>query len=231
MLNYYSETNIPITKTITRHFQTPYSKCQELTLFSSEFYDFIVHTMNRKYRQYDCFNLCRQRLIIKNCGCYYPKYPQLYNTTTSCLNQTQWECLSDPSNDLDSLNQNECDLQCPLECESITYSVQLSSAWFPTQQLGDFWLNKTCQTNNISEIDCDWNVYSLLSASYPKSSLAFNIFFPYLEYTEITETPKTSWFDLASQVGGSLGIFLGLTAFHFLEMIEILILILFKLVK
>ena len=227
---YYTETNIAMTKSITVHYESPYSECRDLTSFSSDLHDFIVYSLNKTYRQYDCFNLCRQKLYIKNCGCYYPKYPRLYNST-SCLNQSQWECISDPKNDLDSSNQKECTLLCPLECESITYGVQLSSAWYPTQQLGNFWLNKTCQVNDIKDENCDWSEYYTYGSTYPNSSLAFNLFFPYLEYTEITETPKTSWFDLTSQVGGSLGIFLGLTVFHFLEIIEIFFLILFNFLK
>ena len=66
---------------------------------------------------------------------------------------------------------------------------------------------------------------------YKKHYVAINIFYPYLEYTEISETPKTSWFDLVSQVGGSLGVFLGLSVFHFLEVFEIIFLIFYILLK
>jgi hypothetical protein len=231
-VSFFSETNLPITKTITHHFPSPYSQCQDLASFSSEFYDFLVKSLKKAYRQYDCFNLCRQKIIIEKCGCYYPKYPRLDNHTSSCLNQTQWECISDPKNDLDTNSQKECTLKCPIQCESITYSLQLSSAWFPTESISSLWYNKTCQNKNftiLSECYANWNDNDY--ATYPNLSLALNVFYPYLEYTEISETPKTSWFDLVSQVGGSLGVFLGLSVFHFLEVFEIIFLIFYVLLK
>ncbi len=231
-LSFYLESNLPITQTITHHFPLPYSQCQDLASFSSEFYDFIVNDLKRTYRQYDCFNLCRQKIIIEKCGCYYPKYPRLDNRTAACLNQTQWECISDPKNDLNTNNQKECTVKCPLQCESTTYSLQLSSAWFPAESLSNFWFNKTCQKTNFTSLSECYDNWKLIDyTTYPNLSLALNVFYPYLEYTEITESPKTSWFDLVSQVGGSLGVFLGLSVFHFLEVFEIILLTIFVLLK
>ena len=218
-LSFYRETNLAIKKTIKNKSPLPYSDCADLTSFKSELYDFIINS-KKKYRQYDCFNLCRQKLIIQNCGCYYAKYPILYDSAP-CLNLTQWVCISRPENDLNSINQIECSKVCPLECDSIAYDIQMSTASYPTDQLWSLWNYKS-----LNKINIESNI-----ASYPSSSLAFNIYFPYLEYTQITESPKTSWFDLISQIGGSIGIFLGLSVFHFLEIFEILFLIFYVLLK
>ena len=58
-----------------------------------------------------------------------------------------------------------------------------------------------------------------------KSFLIINVFYPHLEYTEISLEPKTSVIGLISNLGGALGIFLGLSIFNFVELIECVLLI------
>ena len=40
-------------------------------------------------------------------------------------------------------------------------------------------------------------------------AIAVNIYYPQLKYTEITELKKTSLIDLFSNIGGTIGLFLG----------------------
>ena len=58
-------------------------------------------------------------------------------------------------------------------------------------------------------------------ALFKENSLSFTIFYPLTEYHEITESPKILPIDLLSQIGGSLGMFLGFKMFHFIELCEI----------
>ncbi len=44
-----------------------------------------------------------------------------------------------------------------------------------------------------------------------------------LKYTEISEIPKTSPVDLLSSIGGSLGLFLGLSFLSFIQVLEIVV--------
>ena len=67
--------------------------------------------------------------------------------------------------------------------------------------------------------------------SFQKHFLMLNVFYPYLEYTEITETPTFTWIDLFSQIGGCLGMFLGLSIFQLIEIFEILGIIFYILIK
>jgi len=61
--------------------------------------------------------------------------------------------------------------------------------------------------------------------------VTLRVFYPSLEYTEITETPQTTIFDLFTQIGGSLGLFISFNVFTLFELAEILILILHALLK
>jgi hypothetical protein len=69
-----------------------------------------------------------------------------------------------------------------------------------------------------------------LSIDLAKSKLAtFTVFYSNLDYTLLTESPKTSIGDLFSQVGGALGMFVSFSIFTLFELIEILILIIYNL--
>ena len=65
--------------------------------------------------------------------------------------------------------------------------------------------------------------YSLSSLTNPSSDtyLNLNIYYPSLEYTQITESPKTSPYDLLAQLGGALGMFVSLSVFTLVEILEI----------
>ena len=57
---------ISIKRTLTQKYPYPYSNCIDLTTYKSELYDFVLRS-NQTYRQIDCFKLCIQKEIIKNC--------------------------------------------------------------------------------------------------------------------------------------------------------------------
>ena len=50
---------------------------------------------------------------------------------------------------------------------------------------------------------------------HSSNSTVQSILYPNNEHTEIRETPKTKFVDLISNLGGSLGIFLGFSIFSF----------------
>ena len=84
----------------------------------------------------------------------------------------------------------------------------------------------------FDDIKNDLKEYENMSfEEFKKTNLALNIFYPSKEYTVITETPKTSFIDLVSNMGGSLGMFLGFSLFSFVELFEILFHIIFILGK
>ena len=115
--------------------------------------------------------------------------------------------------------------ECPLECMGETFDLQESSLDFPTAE--DFEYLKSDVYMKELETELGVNLSSL--DEYKKQFASVNIFYPYLQYTEITEFPKTTIIELISNVGGSMGVFLGFTLFSFFEFIEVLCAIIFQL--
>ena len=197
-----TETNIAVIRTFSHNQPWPYSQCQDIA--------------NQTYRQENCLDLCLQKEIINACGCYFTKY-LMEAQSEPCENVTQLDCINKQTN-LFTRDFLESSLrECPLECDSLVYNLQISSLEFPNEQFYNMFL-------------LDQTLYGLLSillsdtptfANIREISYKANVFYPHLQYTQISQTPKTSPFDLLSQIGGSLGVFLGLSFLHFVEIVEI----------
>ena len=68
-------------------------------------------------------------------------------------------------------------------------------------------------------------------ADVKQSIINLNVFYDRLSFTEITEKPSFPFVDLVSNVGGTFGLFLGISLLSFLEIVEIIyvmLLIFFK---
>ena len=115
---------IGIKRRFVQNEPSPYTQCQDLTSYSSEYYDFIKK-MNRTYRQKDCFDLCTQQLIIQECGCYYLKLDNNQNKSKPCVEIYDFFCATYANHLIDAV---KCASEsCPLECDSIQYDLTLSS--------------------------------------------------------------------------------------------------------
>ena len=202
------ETNIAVETIFINRQESPYSDCiSNLENIKSDLKDFIIKS-NKSYRRVDCLNLCFQRYVIKECGCYYPGFDSFYS-------KRQCASIQDIVNfgevfknfwKLDLLNL--CEPECPLECDSVDYKYLISSSSFPSQSYMEN-LIRIFPSNFTSKLNRE-------------NHLALNIFFNTLSYTRFKEDIKTSPLDLISNLGGILGLFTGASFLSFFEIFEIL---------
>ena len=221
-----SDTNIAVKRTFSSRQPVPYSQCVDLTQTESKIYKYIREATNQSYRQRDCLDLCRQERIIAVCLCYYPKYSMI-SRAEPCLNDSQMACVSSQFNFFTGDVLRECLAECPLECDTVTYDFQLSSSLFPNKELYTLLFSDPGVVAYFEYLSGAVLTYE----SFKEMSYQINVFYPYMEYTEISEKPKTSPIDLFSQVGGSLGIFCGFSMFHLLEIVEILYLFVYAMLQ
>jgi len=216
-------TYIQVERTFVEKQPLPYSDCIELNSYSSELYDYIIAS-GQKYRQQDCFELCLQQKIIKNCKCFFAGYRNLSTQLKPCLNLTESKCLGQQ---YFIFNLDECKTNfCPLECDSIKYDLTLSSLLCPSQSYYE-------TAYNTKEIRDNFMITfnQTLSIDLIKSFRSeFTVFYSSLDYTLLTESPKTSIADLFSQIGGALGMFVSFSIFTLFELMEILILVIYNLI-
>jgi len=217
-LETWRNTLICIKKTFTQKYPSPYSDCIDLDSYKSDLYKYITSALKKAYRQQDCVDLCQQRHIIDECKCYYTKYVDLDTGVRPCLNKTDYSCVE---NSFNNFNLDECQTRsCPLECDSTTFDLSLSSLEYPDEKTYEFF-------KNAYTLDSFYSSFFNLTLSYDlfKSNVAyFTVFYPNLQYTEITESPKTDMYTLLTQIGGSLGMFVSFSIFTLFELVEIAIL-------
>ena len=212
------EINVAVSRTFSYKTPHPYSECEDLDSFRSEYFNILKSSnaaLNASYRQYDCFKLCLQKMITQNCECHFTKFTKVENLP-SCLNLSQFNCTNTQQNAFTGEKLIECNKQCPLECNTITYSPQLSTLDFPSHDLFKLYQNES-----------DLGLGSMSFDTMKNSLISLKVYYPFTQYTEIRELPKTSLIDLISQIGGSLGMLLGFSIFHLIELFEIIILIVF----
>jgi hypothetical protein len=214
------ETDIAINRLYTSLKPKPFSDCIELDKidsFDSDLYRYIFKS-NKTYRQNDCFELCLQKNVIETCKCYTPSFDKL-NGNIPCSNDEQNICQTDEYEKLfvDGKVIVECNRYCPLECYSISYEFTSSFSSYPTRS----YAKKSLLNNSVirSKFQNETLTYDLLK----ESVLSLNIYYDKLTYTGITKDAKTELIDLISNIGGLLGLFLGISFLSFVEIIEIII--------
>ncbi len=162
--------------------------------------------------------MCLQRLIIKKCHCYYPRHERL-GQVQPCLNSTNLKCINEQYENYAKQPEIKeiCNMDCPLECDWISYEIQLSSSEKPTREI----FNLYKQTDGKHRTN-------LTYAEYKDNFVYLNVFYPYLKSNEIVEKPKVTMADLLANIGGSMGIFLGFSVFSIIELCELLVRIIYS---
>jgi hypothetical protein len=214
--------NIEIQRTFIQKSPYPYSECIDLDSYSSDLYDYIK-SLGQSYRQEDCFSLCLQKTVISKCNCFVTFYSNLNSTVEPCLTLNQYSCLYKQYLSFDLLDCKS--KSCPLECETVNYDLTVTSQGFPSKTYYKRKLN-TESNQNLSLIYLNESLTYDLMREY---SLSFNVYYPYMRYTSLTESPKTSIADLFSQIGGGLGLFVSFSVFTLFEFIELFILVICEL--
>ncbi len=67
-----------------------------------------------------------------------------------------------------------------------------------------------------------FNLKNMTKEKFISGLRVIYVYFPYLQYTKITQKPKTTEVDLASSIGGSLGLFLGMSFLSFIQLFQII---------
>ena len=200
--------NIGIKKTLTHKYPEPYSDCKDLSSYNSYFYKFLTQS-NKSYRQSDCFELLVQRNNINNCSCYDLYYPQIYNYSTPCMNSSQFECADNSYYDFWENFKDSYSSECPLECDFIDFDYTYSSS--------DFDIESFFLENYYEKPDESVDLKSI-----KKRIVSFYVYYSQLRYTEIKETPSMSLIDLLANIGGTIGLFIGISVLSFVEIVEFL---------
>jgi len=210
----HKQVKVSMKKVVSRNQPKPYTNCEDLDSleYESDLVKYFKST-SRVYKQQNCLDLCYQRLTIDKCKCHIVGLP-LYKSSRICGSLSDFVCYTDIAVQfISNINtiKVECLKDCPLECDSVSYDVEMSSL----------------------DIETNAELFTRFNKSIEqyRDFVSLNIYFANLKYTQIEQTPKTSVIELISNLGGALGIFLGFSVFSLIEIVEVIAQVIIVLVK
>ncbi|RNA22809.1 acid-sensing ion channel 1 isoform X2 [Brachionus plicatilis] len=218
-------TNLVLQRIKRKQMPKPYSSCNEnldtIDSFDSEYYRKVFRS-NLTYRQEDCFFAFIQSEIYKKCKCDDMGSNLISENNNPCDNFEEQNCaLAEFQRLTQSSYKKSIESFCPLECESITFGVTKSISRYPSVSYG----NDLVKTKQIKALF--GNRTNISIDELRENILSLNIYYEYLKQTEITENRSINWDGLVGSIGGTLGLFLGISFLSFVEIIDLIFQIVF----
>jgi hypothetical protein len=176
-----------------------------------------------EYDQQFCLELCYQELAIKTCNCsdvesFLFKNAEICSMDRfDCLNQVFEEFLS--PNYVDSY----CLASCPLECNKTSFGISLNSADIMPEYYSAIVQEKAERLNITNK--------TLIMEEVKSSIIKFSIYYDTFSYSITTESPSLDIISLLAYIGGTLGLFLGVSVLTVVEIIEIFLNFFIEMVK
>ena len=207
----------------------PYSECDidnegtvEKQYLNSKLYN-LINASGYVYRQQFCFNQCYQMMLVEECNCTDWFMVSLFEREI-CTNTTQIACSERVFGEKylnHKISKQTCSPLCPLECNLVQYRTHLSTS----QLIDEKYLDYIKSNRNLTS---DFVRRTLDSNEAKESFSKIGIIYDSLSYEISTESPKMDVVSALANIGGNLGLFMGVSIFSICEIIEALIAIAFS---
>ncbi len=223
-------TSMAISAQQTVRLPPPFGECSKNIKSSVENFTYTVES---------CRMDCMQRLVIQNCSCF--SAAGLINGNTPRFSGKGF-CQKYSKNDSHYMNDVDCERNittavrqnpktycglCERRCKSVGYQVTKSQVpWPEPSTIKDFLetfvapdkapYGTTYRRSRNSTNDTE------IAAWVRRSFYRLNIYFAQFRMFEMREQPKTHWSDLLSSVGGTLGLWIGISVFTITELLDLL---------
>jgi hypothetical protein len=211
---------------LNRQFETilpkPYSQCEiesydKSTNFDSDLYR-LIQNSSFDYTQNFCLEQCLLNLQKDKCGCQSPFYKSVIDAR-KCSSLYDTGCSMNAYLNVFMKNnyiQSVCMPKCPLECYSNKFTYTTSSY----NLNGDFYVEKIKNNSNLAS---DFVTEEINVDTVRNSFVRLYVFYESLSYTVSEEAPQWDVFSLTANIGGNLGLFMGVSFFSICEIITTII--------
>jgi len=164
---------------------------------------------------------CYQRIFLLECNCTNSAVISLFPNGSQCSTKNENDCTENvfytKKLSGNKFLEENCLPECPLECYLDQFDVSLSSNELAANLCLDYLKSRE---THLSE---DFPTMQIDPETARKSFVHLNIFYKSLSYEVTTETPQLNSITLFANIGGYLGLFLGVSAFSLFESIQVLI--------
>ncbi|RNA32454.1 acid-sensing ion channel 1-like [Brachionus plicatilis] len=221
-----SYSNIIIERIKNMQMPKPYSDCVDnldtIYSFDSEYYREVFRS-NLTYNQIECLNAYIHSKIYERCKCDDMTSNLIIDNGNLCDTFEKQLCSINIRKEITTSNYKETVSKlCPLECESIRYDWKKSEGKYPSASYARD-LAKSEKVIRLFENRSNVSLEELRD-----NILAINIYYETIEQTEITENASYTWDGLIGSIGGTLGLFLGMSLLSFADFIDLAVQIISK---
>ncbi|XP_070538261.1 amiloride-sensitive sodium channel subunit beta-like [Ptychodera flava] len=204
-------TSVSLTESKIHRQNQPYGNCTDETS-NLHFTDNVKKDSSDKmYSIVSCEKACFRKVLLDYCGCT----DSVNINAPSCriLNDTQVVCVQLM---LFFFQSNLLPCDCPPPCRETKYQMTISESKWPSDAYLDNLLKlvkvKNQKTRNLNDLE-----------SARSNLVRLKVYFESLNYESTSEHPAYTWEDLLSDVGGTLGLYIGLSVITVCEICRFVI--------
>ncbi|XP_033738766.1 amiloride-sensitive sodium channel subunit alpha-like [Pecten maximus] len=210
------ETSIGLKMVSVTRLGKPFGTCTDQDNFSRDY--------GVKYTFETCLWMCKARHAMKSCDCLNPRtFNNVMRTNIStnvklCDTDKEKRCASKLAKQF-RLKTLTC--ECPQACKENKYTKFISSHQYPTNDYVYMLLQGVCEENQerCVQLREQINDPRLLSLNFLKLA----IYYEDLNYEHIKETPEIEDAQFLSDVGGAIGLWIGLSLLSLFEVLHLIV--------
>ncbi|XP_020626896.1 degenerin mec-4-like isoform X4 [Orbicella faveolata] len=171
------------------------------------------HFKGSKYSVQGCMYSCLARAQEKECNCTEGKFRTVSGI---CSEISDVECIQNLQKQYDN-DQLGCSSKCPQPCNQISYRTAMSSsAWSLSYE-------KQLQAIMLRQGDSKFDDMGKDKDSLRQNFLRINIYFEELNMEKITYSEYYAFENLMSDIGGQLGLWIGVSVITVAEVLKLLL--------
>ncbi|KHN78989.1 FMRFamide-activated amiloride-sensitive sodium channel, partial [Toxocara canis] len=178
------------------------------------------------YTTQACVKSCYQRRLVDDCGCVDPSFvtredireffPDENKRPSACdvVLESSLKCVRKSMGN--TTTSGICELQCPQSCHEQGYVARITASLWPRASYYD--RIKDSWKNQIPSME------TMLEAREARTNLAkLEVYFEELNYESVVESPAQDVWMLLSTIGGTLGLYVGMSFLTLGEFTELIL--------
>ncbi|KAK6166856.1 hypothetical protein SNE40_023467 [Patella caerulea] len=192
----------------------PYGECTELSEFKKKY--------NVTYERTTCQKFCEAKSVMDTCNCssFFSEEVNLKlgkqrTIPGVCRTATELECLIGARKKFER-GQTEC--QCGDPCTETIYEKFISSRAWPSDDYAKLLLDVLCEKTGTSACTTLYNQYT--ASQLAQNFIKLNIYYEDLNYQNITEKEDYEDVQFISDIGGTIGLWIGLSILSIFEVLQ-----------
>ncbi|XP_071044531.1 acid-sensing ion channel 4-A-like [Parasteatoda tepidariorum] len=214
---------------------TPYGDCSK-SFEDSPLYDILKARdsfilKSRQYYTYEfCQSVCRELHLLNKCDCVEEQFINSSFKFCNPCNDKEERCKDRFKKEFDDDENNKCTVLCKPACQDTRYDVTLSTSEWPNLEFQEFVLDRWPDLRPDFLENPDDNSSTQLNETFiNKNYLRVHIFIQEMNYLRFMDIEAYTLPELFADLGGCLGLYIGVSVISIIEFQELLfhILVLF----